>query len=129
MHLKDLLHKIFQGEFLRFLIVGIIATIIHYSIYYVLLQLIDVNIAFTIGYLISFCINFWLTSKFTFKSNPTAKRGLGFAISHLINYALQMMVLNVSIKMGIPEPFAPIPVYAICIPLNFMLVRFVFKKI
>lgn len=127
--IRLVISKIMRMEFIRFAMVGVFATIIHYGIYYILLNLINVNIAYTIGYLISFCCNFWLSAKFTFKADPTTKRGLGFAISHLINYVLQMLVLNVSIKMGIPEPFAPIPVYAICIPVNFLLVRFVFKKI
>jgi putative flippase GtrA len=86
-------------------------------------------VAFTIGYLLSFFMNFWLSAKFTFKAEATVKRGAGFALSHLVNYGLQMLVLNVSLKFGVPEPLAPVPVYLICIPVNFLLVRFVFKKI
>lgn len=127
--ISQLINKLLRVEFIRFVVVGVIATIIHYGIYYLLLSLVNVNISFTIGYLISFCCNFWLSAKFTFKTDATAKKGLGFALSHLVNYGLQMMVLNISIKLGIPDQFAPIPVYLICIPVNFLLVRFVFKKI
>lgn len=127
--ISQLINKLLRVEFIRFVVVGVIATIIHYGIYYLLLSLVNVNISFTIGYLISFCCNFWLSAKFTFKTDATAKKGLGFALSHLFNYGLQMMVLNISIKLGIPDQFAPIPVYLICIPVNFLLVRFVFKKI
>lgn len=127
--MKDLIRKIFRLEFIRFGIVGVIATAVHYGIYYVLLNVINPNVAFTIGYLLSFFMNFWLSAKFTFKAEATAKRGVGFALSHLVNYGLQMIVLNVSLKLGVPETLAPVPVYLICIPVNFLLVRFVFKKI
>ena len=125
----NLLKRLFSIEFIRFGIVGVIATAVHYGIYYVLLNVINPNVAFTIGYLLSFFMNFWLSAKFTFKAEATAKRGVGFAFSHLVNYGLQMIVLNVSLKLGVPETLAPVPVYLICIPVNFLLVRFVFKKI
>lgn len=127
--LIHLIEKLFSIEFIRFGIVGVIATAVHYGIYYVLLSVINPNVAFTIGYLLSFFMNFWLSAKFTFKAEATAKRGVGFALSHLVNYGLQMIVLNVSLKLGVPETLAPVPVYLICIPVNFLLVRFVFKKI
>lgn len=125
----NLLKRLFSIEFIRFGIVGVIATAVHYGIYYALLNVINPNAAFTIGYLLSFFMNFWLSAKFTFKAEATVKRGAGFALSHLVNYGLQMIVLNVSLKLGVPETLAPVPVYLICIPVNFLLVRFVFKKI
>lgn len=127
--MRDLIKRFLKIEFIRFGIVGIIATAAHYIIYYVLLNVINPNVAFTIGYLLSFFMNFWLSAKFTFKAEATVKRGAGFALSHFINYGLQMLVLNVSLKFGVSEPLAPVPVYLICIPVNFLLVRFVFKKI
>ncbi len=42
------------GEALRFVIVGALATAIHYGIYYVLQLGIDVNVAYTAGYVVSF---------------------------------------------------------------------------
>lgn len=127
--LMTFIGRLFNIEFIRFGIVGVIATMVHYGIYYVLLNIINPNVAFTIGYLLGFCLNFWLSAKFTFKAEATVKRGAGFALSHFVNYGLQMLVLNISLKLGVPEPLAPVPVYLICIPVNFLLVRFVFKKI
>lgn len=127
--LRSFVEKLFNIEFIRFGIVGVIATVVHYGIYYVLLNIVNPNVAFTIGYLVSFIINFWLTAKFTFRTEATTKRGIGFALSHLVNYGLQMLVLNVCLKLGVLASLAPVPVYLICIPVNFLLVRFVFKKI
>ncbi|MCH5328459.1 MAG: GtrA family protein [Coprobacter sp.] len=115
------------GEILRFGIVGILATGIHYLIYYLLKQIISPNAAFTIGYAVSFVFNFILTSLFTFKTQATVKRGAGFGLAHLCNYLLLMGLLNLALALGINSTLAPIPVYGIAIPVNFLMVRFVFK--
>lgn len=115
-------------EFIRFGIVGCIATLVHYAVYVLLNLWMNTTIAYSIGYLISFIGNFYLSNKFTFKTQPTLKKGVGFGISHLINYLLQVALLNLFIWMGIREQYAPLPVYVIVIPINFLLVRFVLKS-
>lgn len=122
-------------EFIRFCIVGIVATGLHYGIYIALISLIHLNgelwtnVAYTIGYILSWCCNLWLTAHFTFRESVSIKRGAGFAISHAINYGLHIGFLNLFIWMGISSQWAPIPVYCLVIPINFILVRTVFKKV
>lgn len=112
-------------EFIRFVIVGGIATIIHYLIYY-LLQLINIkfNLAYTIGYAISFIFNFIASNYFTFKTEVSVNKGIKFTVAHIINYLIQMLLLNIYIKVGIPNSIAPIFVFIIAIPINFIMVRF-----
>lgn len=120
-----MLHK--YQEIIRFCIVGTLATGIHYGVYLLLNQLILVWLAYSIGYVVSFIFNFYLTSVFTFKSKATIKKGIGFIFCHLVNYILHLLFLTFFIWMGVEENYAPIPVYLIVIPINFLLVRFVFK--
>ena len=47
-------------EFLRFVMVGLFATGLHYGIYFVLQKFIQVNVAYTLGYVLSFVANFIL---------------------------------------------------------------------
>lgn len=115
-------------EFIRFVIVGVLATVIHYGIYLLLLHYMHTNVSYTIGYVISFICNFFMSNFFTFKSKPTIKKGVGFGISHVINYILHITLLNLFIFLGLSEKIAPVFVFAIVIPINFMLVRFVFKS-
>jgi len=115
-------------EFLRFAIVGVIATGIHYGIYLVLLKFLNPTISYTAGYIISFCFNFIFTNIFTFKTKPNAKKGVGFILSHIINYGLHIVLLNLFLWLSLPEKYAPIPVYAIAVPVNFLIIRFVFKS-
>jgi putative flippase GtrA len=116
------------NEIIRFVIVGTIATLLHYGIYILLLHILSTNISYTLGYIGSLLVNFILTSYYTFKGRPNIMRALGFIGSHLINYTLHIILLNFFLWTGINKIFAPIPVYLIAIPINFFLVRFVFKS-
>lgn len=115
------------GQLIRFGIVGVVATIVHYTIYWVLQHWINVNVAYTIGYILSFLMNYLLSAHFTFKEKTSAKNGLGFASAHLTNYFLHMVLLNFFLWLGVNRTLAPLPVYAIAVPVNFLLVRFAFK--
>ena len=115
-------------EIIRFCIVGTLATGIHYGIYLLLNRFILVWLAYSIGYVISFIFNFYLTSVFTFREKATVRKGIGFVFSHLINYLLHILFLSLFIWMGVRDNYAPIPVYLIVIPINFLSVRFVFKS-
>lgn len=119
--------KVEFKEIIRFGIVGGIATIIHYAIYLMLNIIIVSWIAYSVGYGISFLCNFYLSNKFTFKTKPTIKKGVGFGFSHFSNYLLQIALLSLFIKLGVPDKYAPIPVFCIAAPVNFLMVRFVLK--
>ena len=114
-------------EFIRLIMVGVFATALHYGLYFIFQRFINVNIAYSIGYILSFIANFYLTALFTFGKKPSWKKAFGFGGAHLINYILHISLLNLFLWLGFSKPFAPIPVFTIAIPVNFLLVRFVFK--
>lgn len=115
-------------EFIRFVMVGVLATALHYGIYFLLQRFINVNIAYTLGYALSFIANFYLTAYFTFGKKPSWSKAFGFGGAHLFNYLLHIGLLNTVLWLGLSKTLAPIPVFAIAIPVNFLLVRFVFKR-
>lgn len=116
-------------EALRFGIVGVVATALHYVIYWILQHWINVNVAYTIGYFLSFIANYFLSAQFTFREKTTTRNGIGFAGAHLFNYLFQMVLLNIFLWLGVSKALAPLPVYCIAVPVNFILVRTVFKKL
>ena len=116
------------GEIIRFGLVGGLCTVLHYALYYLLQRYIDVNIAYTMGYVLSFIANFYLTARFTFGTAPSWRRLFGMGGAHAVNYVLHIVLLNLFLGMGVPQAWAPLPVFAIAIPVNFILVRFVFKN-
>jgi len=114
--------------FLRFCIVGVTATGIHYGIYLLLRLWIPINIAYTIGYGISLCCNFVMTSRFTFAKAMSWQKGGGFVLSHAINYGLHMLFFNTFIWLGCGEIISPLLTIAIVVPINFTLIKFVFQR-
>lgn len=127
------------GEVVRFGIVGVTATLLQYFIYWLLLRLAihwDVEagthtlstMAMTIGYVVSFIYNFVASTRFTFRVKANARRGAGFLFSHVVNYSLQMLTLNFFLLLGISKQWAPIPMFCVCVPINFLLVRFFLKR-
>lgn len=126
--LTRLMHEEKFAEFMRYCIVGTIAAAIHYGVYYLLQKVININIAYTAGYCISLVCNFFMTSYFTFKTGPSAKKVAGFGFSHLINYLLHMGLFNLFLYFGVHRLLAPILVLMIVVPINFVLLHFVFKS-
>lgn len=111
------------GEVLRFALVGGLATLLQYGLYLLLLPYMSELYAMSVGYGVSFAFNYVASTYFTFRVKASAKRGLGFALSHGVNYLLQMLCLSFFVWIGISERLAPIPMFAVCVPINFLLVR------
>ena len=127
------------GEIARFGIVGLTATLLQYAIYWLLIQLVSddltatrqhvwSSVAMTVGYVVSFVFNFFASTRFTFRVKANAKKGAGFLFSHVVNYLHQMLTLNLFLWLGVPKTLAPIPMFCVCVPVNFLLVRFFLKR-
>ncbi len=116
------------GEIVRFIIVGSSATAIQYSTYLLLICWLLPLIANTIAYLVSFIFNYIASTRYTFRVKSTTKRGAGFVFSHIINYLLQSGFLKLFLWLGFSKQIALIPMFAICVPINFLLVRFFLHK-
>lgn len=116
------------GAFLRFVLVGGAATALHYGLYLLFVRWMPATPAYAVGYTVSFVANFYATARFTFRSAPTWGRLAGMAGAHGVNFALHLGLLNLFLWMGLATWLAPMPVYAVAIPVNFILVRYVFKS-
>lgn len=121
---KDVLDKKKFGEIVRFIIVGGLATAIQYGIYLLMLLWLQPLLSNTIGYFVSFTFNYIASTRYTFRVKSTTKRGLGFVFSHIVNYLLQTLTLHAFLMLGLDKKIAMIPMFAICVPINFVLVRF-----
>ncbi len=146
-----------SSQFIRFLIVGIGATLLHLAVYWSINAAADIQedqqgaltISYSVGYLVSLVANYLISLKWTFKTEGSASKGAGFLLSHAINYGMHIGLLNLAIWLSIgsslvalcaailpdtllrlipllsqPSALAPLPVYIVVIPFNFILVRF-----
>ena len=119
--------KLFQ--FLKFGVVGVIATGIHYGTYLILEYgfSVNYNFSYTIGYLISFIFNFYASNLFTFKTLPNISNGIKFLGAHCFNYLIHVVLLNVLVGFDLPLNIAPLLVFPVAVIINFLIVRKVLK--
>ena len=115
-------------EMSRFVMVGLVATAIHYAVYCMLLPQMSHYAAFTVGYVVSFLCNYVLSSRFTFRVGASVQRFVSFALSHAANYFIQMVLLGLFIWLGVSKTLAPLPVYAVAVPVNYLMVRFALTR-
>lgn len=116
------------GEAIRFGLVGIMATGLHWLVYWAMLPWCSAYVAYTVAYVLSFLANFLATSYVTFRTRPTWTRLWGMTGAHAINFVVHIVLLAAMLRLGVPERLAPAPVYCVAVPINFVLVRLVFKK-
>lgn len=137
-----------RGEILRFAIVGVLAVAIQYGVYLLLVWLFADQamtpsqsyyrggfggeyfplLANWFAYVVSFLFNYAASTRYTFRVHSTARRGAGFTLAHLVNFLLQTVLLALFLRLGLSKPVAMLPVFAICVPVNFLLVRYFLKK-
>lgn len=148
------------GEFVRFFVVGVGATLVHMGVYLATNaafalseeQKLALTLSYAFGYAVSFVANYFVTLKWTFKTEGSVKKGLGFAFSHAVNAGMHLALFNFFRWVGVgallagmvqfvcpwlveampfigrPESLLPLPVYCIVVPLNFLMVRFFVKS-
>jgi putative flippase GtrA len=148
------------GEFVRFFVVGVGATLLHLGVYWLVNWLFSLGPAnalaltasYAVGYLVSFVANYVVSLRWTFKTQGSMRKGLGFAFAHAVNAGMHLLLLNTFRVLGAgdalsllliwlapwlveclpvlgrPESLLPLPVYLIVVPVNFFMVRFFLKK-
>lgn len=120
-------------QFLMFFLVGILNTILGYTIIFALMYLMGFNPEFSnlIGYSVALIVSYFLNRKFTFKS--TQKRhaeAIKFITAFLIAYAINFIVLVIlfrlfNINSALSQIFAGICYVAVSYALNKF---YVFKR-
>ena len=117
------------SEIIRFCLVGGLATLLQYGIYVVFVDAVGVKAvpSTLISYGISFIANYILTTFFTFQKKPTSQNIVGFIACHAVNLGLQTGLVAIFTRI-VGETLALLPALAICVPLNYLMVRFVYTK-
>ena len=154
-----MLSRIWQkygAQFMRFFVVGVGATLLHWGVYVALNfmlgltegQAFALTCTYSVGYIVSFIANYIISLRWTFRTDGSVSKGVGFAFSHAVNYGMHLGLLNAFRWMGLGSLMAdclrsltpwlvewlpmlgdgatllPIPVFVVVVPVNFLLVRF-----
>ena len=122
-----MLRRLYESPFVRFAVVGGVATAVNYAVYVVLVRCFD-DLWPALAYFCAFCVsivcNFLLSSYFTFRVRPSARRAVRFLTAHLINLVNELVLLEIWLWAGVPKLYAPLCVFLVAFPVNFLMVRF-----
>ena len=118
------------AEFVRFCIVGVVATLIDAAVFFVANQYVSYMIALVTAYFISLVFNYIFTILWTFKQKPSTKNAVAVVFAHLFNLFVVrwgLMFLFVSL-LTYKESLSYILTLSFSTISNFIVVRYVVKK-
>lgn len=133
--MKEQFNRIYKrssfGELIRFCIVGTIATGIDAAVFYLVRQIATYQVALISGYFISLVANYFLTVIWTFKQKPSVNNAIGVVLAHLFNlFIVRMGVMHLLVeKLSVDDRLAYIPTILLSVATNFMVVRFMIKRL
>ena len=104
-----------MAQFFRFCVNGGVSAGIHYGVYVLMMQFIQIDIAYSIGYVVSFVYNFFLTCYWTFHARPTWMRLVGFSGSHVVNYLIHVVLFHLLTVWGVHRLIAPVLVLMVAV--------------
>ncbi len=122
---------LFEKEFWKFNLVGIVNTINYYILYLIFKDVLQMNymIAHVLGFLISMIGSFYLNSYFTYRTKPTLKKFLQFPLTYVVNITVSTLAIYFLVQLlSIHENIAPIIATVIAIPFTFLISKMILTK-
>jgi len=112
---------------IKFLIVGVINTLLTYAIFVVLTFFVATWIAFTFAYAIGLVWTVFMSSKWVFSSRTVPKKILKFSVMHLILFLIGQAVIWFFANQGIRDKLLiSAIIIALTAPLSYVAGKFVF---
>ncbi len=112
------------SQFVKFVGVGSINTIVTYMLYLLLLLVATYQVSYTITYIFGIGLAYWLNLKFVFNEKSTKRKIVLYPLVYIVQYAFGMIILHIAINTySLPKEIAPILVIVLTIPLTFILTK------
>ncbi|MCF0180234.1 MAG: GtrA family protein [Bacteroidales bacterium] len=112
-------------EFVRYCIVGVLATIIDMAIFYSMKLIVHYNIALISGYCLSLIFNYFMTVYWTFSTKSSARNLIGVVSAHMINlFVVRMGLMWLFVNLvGLESGIAFLPTIVVSVFVNFFVLR------
>lgn len=118
-----------RSEFLRFLMVGGLQTVLSYLFFLLLIQFLVYPIAYSLTYCAGIVLSYFLHVLFVFRESVRLTTFLKFPLVYLVQYLLGLALLWIFVDLLRIDPaWAMIAVIALTIPITFLTSRFVIKN-
>lgn len=123
--------KVMNPEFLKFVVVGGINTVVYYLCYLVGLHGLNLHylVAHVIAIAISVVVSFFLNSYYTYRVRPTWKKFFLFPLTQLVNMTVTAVLLIILVDfLHLNRSLAPIAAVFVTIPITFIVTGRVLKS-
>ena len=117
--------------FARFLLSGLLNTVITYLLYLGFLQICSYRIAYTMAFVLGVFISYGLNAVFVFRSGVAIRSLIRFPVVYIAQYVLGLVIVASLVEFAeIAAWIAPIFAIIVTVPMTFILSRtiFAFKK-
>jgi len=112
------------GEFVRFLGVGALNTVVTYLLYLGLLAAMPYIAAYSLAYAAGIVLSYYLTARFVFRAPLRWSSAFRFPLVYVAQYLLSAAILAVLVDLLTVDPrMAPLIVIAATVPATFALAR------
>jgi putative flippase GtrA len=114
--------RLFESEFVRFLIAGTANTLLIYLLYLLLLLVANYETAYSVSYLAGIILAYWLATRYVFRTAWSWRQFVRFPSVYLVQYlsGLALMLLFVE-YFAIDARIAPWIIVAVQVPMTFLL--------
>ena len=121
--------RFIEEEFFRFLIAGVVTTVLSYFIYLLFLVVVDYRYAFSISFAVGIVISFFTYSSFVFRKKYTWHKILKYPVIYLLQYIIGLFLITFVVEsIGVNRQYAPLVNLILLTPLSFLLNRYFFKS-
>ena len=109
----------------RFLIAGIVNTILSYLVYFLLLTFMSYTLAYSVAYCVGIVISYFLNARYVFVQPLKLRQFLRFPIVYIVQYGLGIAILKLLVETGSVGPrLGMVFVILITIPVTFLLSKY-----
>jgi len=116
------------GEVFRFLIGGVLNTVVGYGVYLSLFHWLRYEVAYAIAYVVAIAVSYVFNAMFVFRQPLRARSALYYPLVYLAQFLLGLLLLKVLIgAMHMSAWLAPLLVSVLTIPMTFLLSRIIMR--
>lgn len=126
--LEGFIRAMWEREFVRFLVIGGVNTVIGYIAYLLLLNLLDYRLANTVSYIGGVFLSYGLNARVVFRQPLALKQALKYPVVYVVQLALSTVFLIGLVEgLHVPEAFAPLLSIALTVPVTFVISRLILR--
>jgi putative flippase GtrA len=120
--------RVMAGEFIRFIIVRGLCTVLSYGLYLLLLLKFSYESSYVVAFVVGVLVAYLVNSKFVFREPLRKRAALRFPLVYVFQFFANLILLRVAVEyLHIPATLALAVSIAITIPITFLLSRWVIR--